>query len=89
MLNIVLWLIFGALVGWVSANAGRSVQSPLDELLHVVVGLLGAFVGGWIMHQLGGGGITSFNISSLGVAIIGASVLLLVYGLLSYSNKNM
>jgi uncharacterized membrane protein YeaQ/YmgE (transglycosylase-associated protein family) len=46
-----------------------------------VVGVIGAFLGGWIMSLFGAQGVTGFNLPSLLVAIVGAIVLLFVVGL--------
>jgi uncharacterized membrane protein YeaQ/YmgE (transglycosylase-associated protein family) len=48
---------------------------------NIVVGIIGAFVGGWIMSLFGRQGVTGFNLPSLLVAIVGAVVLLFVVGL--------
>ncbi len=45
-------------------------------LLNIVVGIIGAVLGGWIMSLLGGDGVTGFNLWSLLVAVLGAAVLL-------------
>lgn len=81
-MNIVLWIIFGALTGWVaSIIAGTNARQ--GALMNIIVGVLGAFVGGWLVQQLGGAGVTGFNLGSLLVAILGAVVLLFVYRLIS------
>ena len=51
-------------------------------IANIVVGIVGAFIGGWIMNQFGAQGVTGFNLPSLLVAIVGAVALLFVVGLL-------
>jgi uncharacterized membrane protein YeaQ/YmgE (transglycosylase-associated protein family) len=48
---------------------------------NIIVGILGAVIGGWLMSFFGGQGVTGFNLPSLIVAIVGAVVLLFVLGL--------
>lgn len=81
MLNFLTWLVLGALAGWVaSIIMGRNKQ--MGAIANIVVGIVGAFIGGWIMNQFGAQGVTGFNLPSLLVAILGSVVLLWVIGLL-------
>ncbi len=80
-MNIILWIIFGAIAGWIaSIIMGRNKQ--MGAIANIVVGIIGAFIGGWLFSLFGARGITGFNLSSLVVAIVGAVVLLFVIGLL-------
>ena len=79
-MNIIVWIVFGALAGWIaSIITGRNKR--MGAIANIVVGVLGAFIGGFIMQFFGGPGVTGFNLSSLLVAIGGAVVLLLITGL--------
>lgn len=49
--------------------------------LNIVIGIVGAFIGGFIMNLIGGSGVTGFNLYSFVVAIIGSIVLLGIVGL--------
>ena len=51
-------------------------------IVNIIVGIVGAFIGGFIMSLFGGTGVTGFNLSSFLVAILGAVVLLVVLGLI-------
>lgn len=80
MMSIILWIILGALAGWIASmivgtNGGQGAVG------NIIVGILGAFVGGFVMHLLGFGGsdLGSFNLYSLLVAIGGAVVVLFLY----------
>jgi uncharacterized membrane protein YeaQ/YmgE (transglycosylase-associated protein family) len=79
-MNIILWIIFGALAGWIaSIIMGRN--KSMGALANIVVGILGAGLGGWIASGLfGGQGVTGFNLWSLLIAIAGACLLLLIFG---------
>lgn len=74
-MGIILWIIFGALVGWV-ASLIMKTDAQQGPILNIVVGIVGAVIGGWIMGSLGAGGVSGFNISSFLVALIGAVVLI-------------
>jgi uncharacterized membrane protein YeaQ/YmgE (transglycosylase-associated protein family) len=79
-MNIVLWIIFGAIAGWIaSIIIGRNAM--MGALANIVVGIVGALIGGFIMNAFGAQGITGFNLTSLIVAILGAVVLLFLVGL--------
>lgn len=79
-MNILLWLILGALAGWL---AGLIMGSDgRNWLVNILIGVLGAAIGGFVASLLGLGGITGFNLYSLLIAVAGACLLLGVYNLL-------
>jgi len=79
-MNWILWIIFGAIAGWIaSIIMGRNAQ--MGALANIVVGVVGALIGGFIMNAFGAQGVTGFNLTSLIVAILGAVVLLFLVGL--------
>jgi uncharacterized membrane protein YeaQ/YmgE (transglycosylase-associated protein family) len=53
-------------------------NSQMGLVANVIVGVVGAAIGGWLVTQFGGAGVTGFNLSSLLVAVLGAVVLLAV-----------
>lgn len=74
-MNILIWIVFGAIAGWVgSIIMGTDGQQGM--ILNIVVGVLGAGLGGYIMNFFGKGGVDGFNLYSFLVAVIGAVVLL-------------
>ncbi len=77
-MNIIVWIVFGALAGWIASLVMRT-DAEQGGLMNIVVGIAGAIVGGFIMQALGGNGVTGFNLGSLIVAILGAVVLLAIY----------
>ncbi len=80
MINLLVWIIVGALAGWIASKImGRDAQ--MGAVANIVVGIVGALIGGFIMNALGGEGFTGFNLYSLLVAIGGAVVLLFIVGL--------
>jgi len=74
-MGIILWIIFGALVGWI-ASLIMKTDSQQGPLLNIVVGIVGAVIGGWIMSTVGETGINGFNLYSFLVALLGAVVLI-------------
>lgn len=76
-MGIILWIIFGALVGWI-ASIIMKTDSQQGPLLNIVVGIVGAVLGGWIMSYFDKSGTTGFNLYSFGVALLGAVVLIAI-----------
>jgi len=79
---ILLWLLFGAIVGWV-ASLITGNNARMGILLNIVVGLIGSFIGGWIASYLGFGSFQEFSLYGFLIAIGGAVLLLLVINLFS------
>jgi uncharacterized membrane protein YeaQ/YmgE (transglycosylase-associated protein family) len=79
-MGLLAWIVLGALAGWLaSIITGRNDQ--MGCLTNIIVGIIGAFIGGFIMSQLGGSDITGFNLYSFLVATMGSIILLVVLGL--------
>jgi len=74
-MGILLWIVFGAIAGWI---ASLITKSHTGIILDIVIGIVGAIIGGWVMNALGNTGTTGFNIYSLLVAILGAVILLVI-----------
>lgn len=81
MWDILIWIIIGGLAGWLASVVIRG--SGLGILLDVVVGIVGAFIGGLVVELVGGTGFTGFNLWNFIVAFIGAVVLLLIVRLVA------
>jgi len=76
-MNILIWIIFGGLVGWV-ASIIMGTNARQGIFMNVVVGVIGAFLGGWIMGLINGQELTGFNLYSFLVALLGAVILLAI-----------
>jgi uncharacterized membrane protein YeaQ/YmgE (transglycosylase-associated protein family) len=76
-MGIILWIIFGALVGWI-ASIIMKTDAQQGALLNIIVGIFGAVLGGYIMNFFGETGTTGFNLYSFLVALIGAVVLIVI-----------
>jgi uncharacterized membrane protein YeaQ/YmgE (transglycosylase-associated protein family) len=76
------WIIIGALAGWLASLVMRTNRQQ-GFFLDIIVGIIGAFIGGFVFNQLGVSGVTGFNVWSLFVAFIGAVILLAIVRLFS------
>lgn len=74
-MGIIIWIVFGALVGWVASLVMKSSGGLVWD---IVVGIVGAVIGGFIMSVLGQSGIEGFNLYSFLVALLGACVLIAI-----------
>jgi uncharacterized membrane protein YeaQ/YmgE (transglycosylase-associated protein family) len=72
-MGIIGWILFGALAGWLAGLLGGTNQKR-GCIFNIVLGIVGAFVGGLIMEFLGGTGVTGFNLWSILVAVLGALI---------------
>jgi uncharacterized membrane protein YeaQ/YmgE (transglycosylase-associated protein family) len=82
------WLVVGAVAGWL-ASLVMKTNKRQGLLLDIVVGIVGALIGGFLFNQLGTAGVTGFNIWSIFVAFTGAVVLLAVIRLLNRSGSRL
>lgn len=85
-MNIISWIILGALAGWIASIIMRK-NSQMGGFANIVVGILGALIGGLVVQFVGGRGVTGFNIWSLVVAVIGAVILLWIVNIFT-KNKS-
>ena len=76
-MGILLWIIFGALVGWI-ASMVMGTDANQGAILNIVVGIVGAVVGGYVMSFFGETGVTGFNLYSFLVALLGAVILIAI-----------
>jgi uncharacterized membrane protein YeaQ/YmgE (transglycosylase-associated protein family) len=74
-MGIILWIIFGALAGWI---ASMIMKTDSGAMMDIIMGIVGAVVGGFIMNILGQSGVTGFNLYSMIVAVIGAIVVIYI-----------
>lgn len=82
-MNFIIWLIVGGLIGWVASMIMRT-NAQQGVILNVVVGVIGALLGGWLLApMLGTGTINSndFSVAGLGVSLLGAIILLAIVNL--------
>ena len=76
-MSIIAWIVLGALAGWIASMIMKT-DAEQGAILNIIVGIIGAVVGGFIMNALGQSGVSGFNIYSLLVAIGGAIILIAI-----------
>jgi uncharacterized membrane protein YeaQ/YmgE (transglycosylase-associated protein family) len=76
-MSFLAWIVLGLIAGFI----GSKLVNKQGEgfIVDIVVGVVGAVVGGWLFNTFGASGVTGLNLYSLLVAVVGAVVLLLVY----------
>jgi uncharacterized membrane protein YeaQ/YmgE (transglycosylase-associated protein family) len=76
-MSIIAWIVLGLIAGFIASKLYSG--SGQGFLMDIVLGIVGAVVGGYLFTALGATGITGFNLYSMFVAVIGAVVLLAIY----------
>ena len=76
-MGIIAWIILGLIAGFIGSKLVNKTGEGL--IMDIVLGVVGAVVGGFIFNLFGGAGVTGLNIYSLIVAVIGAVAVLLIY----------
>lgn len=78
-MSIIAWIILGLIAGFIGSKIVNRTGEGI--LLDIVLGVVGAVVGGFVFNQFGAAGVTGLNLYSLLVAVIGAIVVLVLYHL--------
>ena len=71
------WIVLGLIAGFIASKMVNGTGEGM--LMDIVLGIIGAFAGGWLFNEFGAHGVTGLNIYSILVSIVGAVVVLLVY----------
>ena len=80
-MNFIIWLIVGGIIGWLASIV---MKRPEGTILNVIVGIVGAMLGGWLISPLLGAGTINqndFSVPGLLVSFIGAIILLAIVNL--------
>jgi len=80
-MSVLAWIILGLIAGFIASKIVNSSGQGL--LLDIVLGIVGAVVGGYLFTAIGATGVTGFNLYSIFVSIVGACVVLWLYHALS------
>lgn len=81
-MNIILWIIFGALAGWIASKV-MGTDAEQGAVANIIIGIIGAVIGGWVLSALTGDGVSAgFNLGSLLVAIAGSIILIAILRML-------
>jgi len=76
-MSVIGWIILGLIAGFIASKIVNKRGEGI--VLDIVLGIVGALVGGFIFSAFGGTGVTGFNLYSMIVSVIGAVVVLLIY----------
>lgn len=81
-MGLLIWLVMGGVVGWLASMVMKT-DGQQGVLLNVIVGIVGAFLGGWLISPLVGTGTINDGISvgSIAVSLVGAVILLAIVNL--------
>lgn len=85
-MDILLWLVFGGLAGWL-ASIIMGANAHMGIVANIVVGIVGAMIGGLIASMTGLGAMSGFNITSFILAVLGAVILLGLIQLLTNTGR--
>lgn len=83
-MNLIIWLVVGGVIGWI-ASLIMKTDAQQGLFLNVVVGIVGALIGGWLLSPLVGAGTLNqgdFSLPGLFVSLVGAVVLLFIVNLI-------
>lgn len=83
-MNFLIWIVVGGIIGWLASTVMKT-DAQQGLFLNIVVGIVGAMLGGWLIAPLLGQGTinqSDFSIGGLGVSFIGALILLAVVNLI-------
>jgi uncharacterized membrane protein YeaQ/YmgE (transglycosylase-associated protein family) len=76
-MSFLVWILLGLISGFIASKIVNKEGSGV--MLDIVLGVVGAVVGGWLFALFGSGGVTGVNLHSLLVSVCGAIVVLLLY----------
>ena len=76
-MSFLAWVVLGLIAGFIGSKIVNSRGEGI--VLDILLGIVGAFAGGWLFHIFGAPGVSGLNLYSLFVAVIGSVVLLVVY----------
>lgn len=76
-MSILAWIVLGLIAGFIASHLVN--KSGEGMFLDIILGIVGAVVGGWIFNMFGHSGVSGVNLGSILVATIGAVVVLMVY----------
>jgi uncharacterized membrane protein YeaQ/YmgE (transglycosylase-associated protein family) len=76
-MSILAWIVLGLLAGFIGSKIVN--KSGEGVFLDIILGVVGAVVGGWLFNTFGHSGVNGLNLYSLLVAVVGAIIVLVVY----------
>jgi uncharacterized membrane protein YeaQ/YmgE (transglycosylase-associated protein family) len=79
-MSILAWIILGLIAGFIGSKLVNKTGEGV--FLDIILGIIGAVVGGWVFQYFGSAGVTGLNVYSLVVAVIGSVIVLVLYHLI-------
>jgi uncharacterized membrane protein YeaQ/YmgE (transglycosylase-associated protein family) len=76
-MSFIAWIVLGLVAGFIASKIVNKAGEGM--LMDIVLGIVGAFLGGWLFNTFGMPGVTGLNFYSLLVAVVGAAIFLIVY----------
>jgi uncharacterized membrane protein YeaQ/YmgE (transglycosylase-associated protein family) len=76
-MSLIAWIVLGLIAGFIASKLVN--KSGEGMFMDILLGVVGAVVGGWLFRTFGMPGVTGLNIYSILVAVVGAAVFLIVY----------
>ena len=76
-MSFIAWIVLGLISGFIASKLVNKSGEGL--ILDIVLGVVGALVGGWLFNEFGMAGVTGVNLYSLVVAVVGAVLVLVIY----------
>ena len=76
-MSFIAWIVLGLIAGFIASKLVNRTGEGM--LMDIVLGVVGAVIGGWLFRTFGMPGVTGFNVYSLIVAVVGAAVFLILY----------
>ena len=76
-MSFVVWIVLGLIAGFIASKLVN--KSGEGMLLDILLGIVGAVLGGWLFNAFGMQGVSGLNVYSVAVAVIGATVFLVAY----------
>lgn len=83
-MNFIIWIVIGGIIGWLASMVMKT-DAQQGLFLNIIVGIIGALLGGWLLSPLFGAGTINaddFSLMSLLVSFLGAVILLAIVNLL-------
>jgi uncharacterized membrane protein YeaQ/YmgE (transglycosylase-associated protein family) len=76
-MSFIAWIVLGLVAGFIASKIVNKAGEGM--FMDIVLGVVGAFLGGWLFNTFGMPGVTGLNMYSLLVAVVGAAIFLIVY----------
>lgn len=85
-MGIITWIVFGALVGWIASLIMKTDEEQ-GAVANIIIGIVGAFIGGSLSSLFNGPGVSGFNVRSLLLSIAGALILIFFIRMLGKGHR--